>query len=343
VVPHSHDDVGWLKTVDEYFDGSRRDIQFTNVEVELTTVIDALLEKPERKFSEVEMKFFKMWWDKQDDKTREKVRGLVKNGQLELVNGGWSMHDEACPTYEDMINNMMIGHDFILQEFGVKPRIGWSIDPFGHSSFNTRLYAEMGFDAFFFARTDYSDKNKRSNDLSLEYVWYPNSDSLGPDVNILAHTLWEHYYSPGGFNFDMLDDDPTWVNDVHSNDFNADQRAQDLLNTLDIRSDHYLTDDVFVVFGGDFRFMNAFQNYQQMDSMIEYMNAHHSDRYVFKYSTPSNYVDAISKYDVEWPTKYDDLMPYSDSPDSYWTGFFSSRANNKEYVRRASSQFEAAN
>jgi len=42
-----------------------------------------------------------------------------------MVAGGWSMHDEACTTYEDMINNHKIGHDFILKEFGVKPRIGW--------------------------------------------------------------------------------------------------------------------------------------------------------------------------------------------------------------------------
>ena len=36
----------------------------SNVEIELTSVIDALLENPARKFSEVEMKFFSMWWDK---------------------------------------------------------------------------------------------------------------------------------------------------------------------------------------------------------------------------------------------------------------------------------------
>ena len=35
------------------------------------------------------------------------------------------MHDEACPIYDDMINNMQIGHDFILKEFGIYPRIGW--------------------------------------------------------------------------------------------------------------------------------------------------------------------------------------------------------------------------
>ena len=68
------------------------------------------------------------------------------------------MHDEACPTFDDMINNMMLGHQFLLEEFGIKPRIGWSIDPFGHSNTNVRLFAEMGFDAWFFARLDYQDK-----------------------------------------------------------------------------------------------------------------------------------------------------------------------------------------
>ncbi len=57
--------------------------------------------------------------------TKEQVRGLVMTGQLEFINGGWSMHDEACPHYEDMINNMYYGHQFLLEEFGVTPRIGW--------------------------------------------------------------------------------------------------------------------------------------------------------------------------------------------------------------------------
>ena len=30
------------------------------------------------------------------------VRGLVASGQLVFANGGWSMHDEAAPTFVDM-------------------------------------------------------------------------------------------------------------------------------------------------------------------------------------------------------------------------------------------------
>ena len=110
------------------------------------------------------MKFFSMWWERQTDDMKTKVRALVNEGRLEFVNGGWSMHDEACTHYEDQINNMMFGHDFLLKEFGITPRIGWQIDPFGHSTANARLFADMGFDAFFFARIDFQDKAKRLED-----------------------------------------------------------------------------------------------------------------------------------------------------------------------------------
>jgi hypothetical protein len=42
--------------------------------------MNALLENPARKFSEVEMKFFSMWWDEQTPEMKESVKGLVKNG-----------------------------------------------------------------------------------------------------------------------------------------------------------------------------------------------------------------------------------------------------------------------
>ena len=65
VVPHSHDDVGWLVTMNQYFEGSKKDVAWGNVKLELTTVVEALLKNPERKFSEVEMAFFKKWYDLQ--------------------------------------------------------------------------------------------------------------------------------------------------------------------------------------------------------------------------------------------------------------------------------------
>jgi alpha-mannosidase len=63
-----------------------------------------------------------------------------------------------CTNYEDMINNMIIGHNFLKKEFGVIPRVGWMIDAFGHSSANARLFADFGFDAMFVARGHRDDK-----------------------------------------------------------------------------------------------------------------------------------------------------------------------------------------
>ena len=108
------------------------------------------------------------------------------------------MHDEACTHYDDMMNNMMLGHEFIVREFGewARPHVGWHIDPFGHSNANPRLFAEMGFDSWFFARIDFEDREVRMANKSMQWVWKPFAQSLGDQVSIFTHCMPDHYWTP---------------------------------------------------------------------------------------------------------------------------------------------------
>jgi hypothetical protein len=135
---------------------------------------------------------------------REKVKGLIKSGQLEIINAGWSMHDEATPIYEDLIENMMYGQKWVLEEFGQQPRIGWQIDPFGHSNTNARLFYEMGFEAMFFGRHDSVEDEIRLKNQQEEWIQYPMLESFGTDYGILFHKLKNSYISPPNFDFDVL-------------------------------------------------------------------------------------------------------------------------------------------
>lgn len=71
---HTHDDVGWLKTVDEYYSGSNQASQHAEVNLILTTVVAELMKNPARKFTYVEMKFFTMWYKRQNEDTKANVR-----------------------------------------------------------------------------------------------------------------------------------------------------------------------------------------------------------------------------------------------------------------------------
>ena len=170
----------------------------------------------------------------------------------------------------------------------------------------------------------------------------PNAKSLGKDVNIFTHVLWNHYEPPAGFNFEIDSGDPLFESNLKSKDFNAEARAQELLDHFDGRVDHYLTDDIFCLFGSDFQYKAAAWNYKNMDAMIDYMNTYHGEKYFFKYSTPTEYIKAVKGYNVTWPTKYDDMFPYASGATDVWTGYFSSRANAKGYVRRASSNLHSS-
>ena len=118
---HSHDDVGWLKSPNEYFLGSRvlgldpggsgLSVYYANGAVQyiLTSVVDALTANPDRRFVVVEQWFFQRWWNQQDSGVQQRVRALVASKQLVFANGGLVMHDEAGPVFGDMLDQTSAG------------------------------------------------------------------------------------------------------------------------------------------------------------------------------------------------------------------------------------------
>lgn len=109
LVAHTHDDVGWLKTVDQYYYGSRTMIQKAGVQYILDSVVQELLNDPEKRFIYVESAFFFKWWKEQKDDLKEKVKMLVNEGRLEFIGGAWSMNDEAATYYQSVIDQFALG------------------------------------------------------------------------------------------------------------------------------------------------------------------------------------------------------------------------------------------
>ncbi|XP_038696412.1 probable alpha-mannosidase At5g13980 isoform X2 [Tripterygium wilfordii] len=341
LVAHTHDDVGWLKTVDQYYVGSNNSIQGACVQNVLDSLIPALLADENRKFIYVEQAFFQRWWRNQREAMQNVVKRLVRSGQLEFINGGMCMHDEAVTHYIDMIDQTTLGHRFIKEEFGVTPRIGWQIDPFGHSAVQAYLLgAEVGFDSFFFGRIDYQDRAKRKNEKSLEVVWR-GSKSLGSTSQIFAGAFPENYEPPpGGFYFEVNDPYPVVQDDIDLFDYNVPERVNDFVAAALVQANITRTNHIMWTMGTDFKYQYANSWFRQMDKFIHYVNM--DGRVNALYSTPSIYTDAKYATGESWPVKTEDFFPYADRANAYWTGYFTSRPALKRYVRMMSGYYLAA-
>lgn len=99
------------------------------------------------------------------------------------------------------------------------------------------------------------------------------------------------------------------------------------------------------VFGDDFAFSNAFQNYEQIRNTVKNCNLMGKEFGITcVVSTPSEYVDSLKKENSSFPIKYDDFMNYyelendhgSRTQYNFWSGFYSSRPGIKAHTKTGS-------
>jgi len=350
IVPHTHDDVGWLKNVDQYYSGANNSIQHAGVRYILNTVIEALNNNRERKFTYVEQAFFQRWWREQSDERKNVTRRLVREGRLNFANGGWCMHDEAAAHYVDMVDQTTLGHRFIYDEFdGYAPTTGWQLDPFGHSGTQAALLsAEAGFDALFFGRLDYQDLANRLNDSSCEFIWR-GSQSLGPDAQVFVGLTGEYggnYGPPDGYDWDHFSNDEPVEDNPSLESYNVKSRVEGFVKFAQWQASHTRGNNILFTMGSDFNYEAAEEWFINLDKIIK--NSNLDGRIHAFYSSPADYARAkwaeAANGSVTWPIDQGDnadFFPYADGPHQFWTGYFTSRPAFKRYVRSQSSFMNA--
>eukprot|EP00063_Salmo_salar_P065684 XP_014040519.1 PREDICTED: lysosomal alpha-mannosidase [Salmo salar] len=347
LVPHTHDDVGWLKTVDQYFYGDRNDIQHAGVQYILDSVVDQLLKNPDRRFIYVETAFFYRWWKQQTDDMQNTVKQLVNEGRLEFVNGGWCMSDEATTHYSAVIDQMTMGLRFLNDTFGHcgRPRVAWHIDPFGHAREHASMFAQMGYDGFFFGRLDYQDRKRRMVAREQEMLWRASESLTPPMADLFTGILPNGYNPPEGFCWDQSCDDPPIRDDPDLEDYNVDDVVTRFLHIAQGQALVYKTNHIIMTMGSDFQYENANLWYKNLDKLIRYVNQKQSNGSEVNvlYSTPSCYLQELHRANLTWPLKRDDFFPYADSAHDFWTGYFTSRPALKRYERISNSYLQTCN
>ena len=322
VIPHSHMDPGWIKTYEEYYNQQVKHI-FDNVFIQLTNETDFTDESTNnRTFVYCEMINFKRWYISLNETQQQQIKQLIKQERIEFVGGGLVMNDEANSLYQDIIDQLRKGNQFIKEEFNITSNIGWMLDPFGHSEGNALIHSALGFEYLVINRIDYQEHMGRVENGTLEFIWKP----FNGDKSIFTNILPYHYGTSSYFNF--LHDETKKINDDRIANF-----TETFVSLVKNKTNGYLHDQYLFLLGDDFTFYKKNYLFQKAEAIMNHIktNSTYKDNNITMfYSTPSKYFKAVkqklSEKNIELPIETSlDFFPYADYPYAYWTGYFTSR------------------
>ncbi|KAL7078663.1 hypothetical protein ACQ4LE_002536 [Meloidogyne hapla] len=258
------------------------------------------------------MSFFELWWSKQTNKIRKKVKQLLINGQLEIVTGGWVMTDEANSHYYSIIMELFEGHEFLKNQLDYIPRNHWSIDPFGLSPTLAYLLNRSNFTNMAIQRVHYSVKKYLAQKRHLEFVWRQLFAGKSSSTDIITHMFpFYSYDAPHScgpdpkiccqFDFRRLKGlltCPWGVDASPITPFNVAERAQLLADQYRKKAQLYGFNTILVPLGDDFRYnieREWTEQYTNYKKLFDYMNSNNDWNINARFGTLSDYFEVLQR------------------------------------------------
>ncbi|KAG5878957.1 hypothetical protein JTB14_036539 [Gonioctena quinquepunctata] len=355
IVPHSHNDPGWLKTFEHYFQYSSRQI--------MNNMVAKLQQYQNLTFIWSEISFLNAWWEEAHPSKQRALRELVQSGRLEITTGGWVMTDEANVHLYAMVDQLIEGHQWTLTNLGIKPRSGWSVDPFGHGSTVPYLLGASGLKGTVIQRIHYAWKQWLALKQYGDFRWVPSWTPADPygsilthnqpfDIYSIKHSCGPHPYICLNFDFRKVQGEYTEysLKSQTITDKNVKEKSELLLEQYARTGSLFPHNVVLMPLGDDFRYNvkeEWDQQYTNYIKLIEYINSH-KDQYKAEviFGTPSMYFQEITKRYSQFPTLKGDFFVYSDifseGRPAYWSGYFTTRPFMKILDRELESSLRGA-
>ncbi|GAB0093322.1 Alpha-mannosidase [Sergentomyia squamirostris] len=342
IVPHSHNDPGWLRTYINYFELDSRQI--------LNLIVTKLQEYKDMTFIWSEICILQLWWDQAHPQKQRALKHLVQSGRLEITTGGWVMTDEANVHLYAMVDQLIEGHQWVKNHLNVTPRVGWSIDPFGHGSTVPFLLSSSDFDGAIIQRIHYAWKQWFAKHQAGDFVWKPSwnrddeynllTHNMPFDIYSIKHSCGPHPFICLNFDFRKIPGEYTEysIKAQFINNENVAAKA-DLLMEQYARTASLFNHNVALIpLGDDFRYNKERefeQQYINYKKLVDYINSH-KEKYgnaEVSFGTPADYFKTIKERQKKFPSLKGDFFVYSDifteGRPAYWSGYYTTRPSYK--------------
>jgi len=136
------------------------------------------------------------WVEEYEPQLFKRIQRLVQQGRWHIMGGWYLQPDCNMLSGESFVRQILLGRQYFMEKFGVRPSVAINLDPFGHTRGLVQILARSGYLGYLFCRPGQVDCALEKD----EFIWEGYDGS-----RVLAVRASEGYGSALGKAVDKLD------------------------------------------------------------------------------------------------------------------------------------------